>query len=324
VEESATSDAEGLFEITARRAGSYAVFCDASGFARAEVSPLEVDPARGLEGIEIHLGPGGTIEGRVLVPSGRDPGGVVVGITRHDGHPRTLRTGPDGAFRFDGLTPGGFEVRRVARELDPSSTSSSYSGAKSVVVFPTDCVVEEGRVTRFDLDLRLTFDVILVAHVSMDGRPAAGWTVRARPVSSREVSEDVPGGTVDELGRARVTLPTAGLVRAELRAVAEEETPLELSQELELSGGETPWIVDLVTGTVEGRSQPRSGLTYTWLDGGSLHCTVRMETDSAGRFRLERVPVGRARIVFFDADMRTLGDQSIEVEKGRATTVELP
>lgn len=97
----------------------------------------------------LELTAGGAIEGRVL-PDGRDGEGTVVGVNRGDGEPRT-RAGPGGAFRFEGLAPGNWQVQRCERELDPHSRQTTRSSQDKPTEWP--CTVHVGRVTRFDLDL---------------------------------------------------------------------------------------------------------------------------------------------------------------------------
>src|SRR4029079_14241954 len=105
------------FQRDAKTPRAFAVLCEAEGWSLAELSPLDVDPATGVDGLKIDLVRGGTIEGKVLVAPGRAPAGVGVGIHRHDGKPRTQRIGPDGTFRLDHLTPGKYLVQRVDEEL---------------------------------------------------------------------------------------------------------------------------------------------------------------------------------------------------------------
>ncbi len=75
----------------------------------------------------------------------------VLGISRGDGAPHTLRAGLGGHYRFDHLIPGRWQVERRESELDPSSVTTSSSSL--TVEIEWSCTVEAGRVTRLDLDL---------------------------------------------------------------------------------------------------------------------------------------------------------------------------
>lgn len=143
-----TSDAEGRFELTCADSGRVWVRAASQGWVTGDLGPL--DPLSGRE-VEIELTPGGSIEGRVLLPNGADAAGIVVGIHHGDGRARTQRAGPEGRFRFDHLAPGRWQVMRAEAELDPSSTTTMTSSQR--VEIEWSCTVEAGRTTRHDLDL---------------------------------------------------------------------------------------------------------------------------------------------------------------------------
>jgi len=144
----ATSAADGRFTLTCKQPGPMWVRATSAGWTAADLGPLE--PSAPGE-LRIELTGGGSIEGRVLLPDGADAEGVVVGVSRGDGHPRTLRAGPEGRFRFDHLMPGRWQVQRRESELDPSSVTTMSNS--NPVEIEWSCTVEPGRVTRFDLDL---------------------------------------------------------------------------------------------------------------------------------------------------------------------------
>ncbi len=324
VMEHETSDDAGAFDITVRKSGKYVVVCEAPGFARALSATIDVDPKVGVSGLEMNLGRGGAIEGHVLVPNGRDPGGIIVGITRYDLAPRTQRTGSDGAFRFEGLTPGDWSVRRVAAEIDPGIHGTNFSTAKGEIQYPTDCTVDDGKATRFDLDLRHAFDVVLVGHVSVNGAPAAGWSVNLWPDATFAHSGALPGGTVDESGTVRIVMPHPGKVRIQLLPHVEGAS-VKFDQEMELTPGENPWIVDVLTGSLEGKSASGAGtaLSYEWKESGPLLCTARFMVDADGRFRLAVVPIGAAQMNV-ESGGKFVDTRMVEVKQGETAVVDLP
>lgn len=146
--DSLTTAAAGTFEITASPGELLWLRAEAPGWAAADLGPIRVPDERELV---LELTAGGAIEGRVLLPDGRDGEGTVVGVNRGDGEPRTVRAGPGGAFRFEGLAPGNWQVQRCERELDPHSRQTTRSSQDKPTEWP--CTVHVGRVTRFDLDL---------------------------------------------------------------------------------------------------------------------------------------------------------------------------
>src|SRR5262249_16956395 len=153
---------------------------------------------------------GGAIEGHVLVAQGKEASGVIVAANRGDGRARTTRSGADGAFHFDGLTPGRWNVTRAQAEISPNrSTTSSWDGETKDVEPPWDCVVDEGRTTRFDVDVRDAAPCVVIGHVEVNHAPATGWSVHVAPELNFMMAEP-PGGTVDAKGDVRVEVAEPG------------------------------------------------------------------------------------------------------------------
>jgi hypothetical protein len=147
-----TSGSDGRFELGIARSGEYFIHADADDWVRAFAGPLELVTGQAPAPIELWLARGGAIEGRVLVASGRDAAGIIVGVSNGAGRPRTVRSGPGGTFRVEGLTPGMWQVRRCEAEIDPSTSTVTYSGRDADPIV-WDCEVFDGKTTRFDLDL---------------------------------------------------------------------------------------------------------------------------------------------------------------------------
>ncbi|MFG0316749.1 MAG: sigma-70 family RNA polymerase sigma factor, partial [Planctomycetota bacterium JB042] len=118
------TDADGSFVLTLREAGAYVVRVEADGAAPAEIGPFEYEPTIGVAPLDVRLGEGGVLAGRVLPPPGRSAAGTIVGISRGDGYARTARVGADGRFRFERLIPGRYHVVRHDRELRPGPPQS--------------------------------------------------------------------------------------------------------------------------------------------------------------------------------------------------------
>jgi RNA polymerase sigma-70 factor (ECF subfamily) len=148
--ETSTTGADGRFEIASERDGTFWLRATASGWAAGELGPLE-PAALGEQDLELELTRGGSIEGRVLLPDGRDGEGTIVGVNHGDGAPRTLRAGAQGRFRFDGLAPGRWQVLAAESEIRPNYTFSTSVAATEPIEW--SCEVVAGRTTSFDLDL---------------------------------------------------------------------------------------------------------------------------------------------------------------------------
>jgi RNA polymerase sigma factor (sigma-70 family) len=148
----ATTGAEGRFELGAEEPGRYWIRALADGLAPGDLGPFELDVGIAQGEVELVLTHGGAIEGRVSLPDGRDGEGTVVGVNHGDGAPRTQRAGPGGRFRFEGLTPGKWQVLAREKELPPPELSSSRFGGNAPPI-EWSCEVIAGRTTRHDLDL---------------------------------------------------------------------------------------------------------------------------------------------------------------------------
>lgn len=310
-EDTATTDAQGYFQLDPSRPGekdenrffqhaatearSCAILCEAAGWAIAELSPLEMDPAVGVDGLRIDLVRGGTVEGKVLTAPGREPAGVVVGIDRHDGKPRTQRVGPDGTFRFEHLTPGKYLVERVEEELHPGNLSTSWSsGGSTRTEYRTNCSVEDGGTTRFDVDLRDDAPCVVVAKVRVNGAPATGWTGTVTG-EDRGHMRQAPGGGVDSRGELRIEVREPGKYRLSLQPPGTGEGTLAFTLPLELHRGENALPVEFAVGAVRGTCAAPPAETILGFNSsseGRIACDVWAKIGADGRFEMPYVLAG--------------------------------
>lgn len=143
-----TTDAEGRFELPFSGDEPQWIRAVAPGFAPSELGPLVPDESTALE---FALVRGGVIEGVVLLPGGVDAEGTILGLSRGDGFGRSYRAGPGGRYRFEGLTPGPWQVLELDREVDPQTGGTVRMRSSEPIEW--SCEVRDGRTTRFDLDL---------------------------------------------------------------------------------------------------------------------------------------------------------------------------
>ncbi|HTF87653.1 MAG TPA: sigma-70 family RNA polymerase sigma factor [Planctomycetota bacterium] len=148
---STKSDAQGRFQLSCDVDGKFWLRAIADGWAPAELGPIDVAELSPEVDLDIALTRGGAIEGRVLLPDGQDGEGAIVAINHGDGEPRTRRAGANGFFRFEGLTPGKWQVLARDVELDPSR--HTFESTKDSKPIEWTCEVSAGRTTRHDLDL---------------------------------------------------------------------------------------------------------------------------------------------------------------------------
>lgn len=107
------TDADGRFELEHLQAGRLEVRASAEGYAPLE-QWVELAPGEVVEGLELRLAEGVSVEGRVLDPEGA---GVRAWVScfqepRWDGIPR--RTDGTGRFHVDGLAEGSLRIHAVA------------------------------------------------------------------------------------------------------------------------------------------------------------------------------------------------------------------
>jgi protocatechuate 3,4-dioxygenase beta subunit len=100
----AQSGEDGRFQFEDVSPGSYRISAVAQGHSPS--AEREVTVAEPVRGVELVLGEGATIEGRVLGLSRSKLANLTVTARRPGQRPRTALLGPDGTFRIEDLEPG--------------------------------------------------------------------------------------------------------------------------------------------------------------------------------------------------------------------------
>jgi hypothetical protein len=242
--------------------------------------------------------------------------------------------GSDGSFRFERLTPGQWRVTRAVHEVREYGEESTFNISNREVVFTGNCVVDEGRTTRFDLDLRDDLPCVFSGHVSVDGQPAAAWTLTLRMESGEDSPAQLPGGALDGQGNVRVEVPGPGIYRVELRPPPRTGDDESFSQSVQLARGENPWQLALSTGRLEGRVGtaidvgPDRAFWYSWKGAGDLEFSARFSPDAEGQFHVPLVPVGPGTLRRLDGQdprtMRWVTAREVEVAAGETLRVDVP
>lgn len=323
-----TADDAGRFTLYPDVAGEYALEAEAGGHALTVLAPRLFDRRAGVE-LEIQLVRGGAIEGRVIAAPGADTTGFVLAYHRGDGRIRTLRAGPEGRYRLEGLTPGPWEVKSLGWEVDEQSTSTSVrtsshgDGSPMPPMEDWSCEVLDGRTTRHDVDVREFAPCAVEGRLVLAERGLEGWTASLeRPrFLGREVIDSIPlGGD----GRFRLEASRAGEYALVLRGPEESHGRLELSEDLGLAPGSRTWELLLRPGRLEG-SGALSGenserfYVYNWRrsEGGrSLTGSLRIVPDAEGCFVLPTVPEGPGMISRSDSSVEghRLGESETAAE----------
>ena len=330
---------DGTFALTLRESGAYFLRAEAAGFAPTELGPLRIDVEQGLDGLEIELGPGGAIEGRVLMPNGGSPAGVIVAISRGDAHAVSRRVDEDGVFHFAHLTPGAWSVVRRDEEISRSSSSSFSDGNRrfdeSSIV--TNCFVVEGETTAFDLDLAGSdAGVVLAGTLTLDGAGAHRWEVQLAPANMAAFQRDPSlAALVDERGSFRIVAPDAMPYRLLLTS---PDGSVILSATVELFPGLNPWSHAFATGTlvVENPAplnETGMPLGFYLAEVEGVHILAAIQPGEDGTARIEGLPASGGRIVSFTLEqMASLsefptdqpGIANAVIRAGEVTKVRLP
>jgi len=100
-ERSVMTDDQGVFEVDELPGGFYRLEAYRDGFLSSAVRRVDLVPGDPLDGVELRLRDGATVEGWVLTESGEPVEGALVMFDRP-----AARTGADGAFLIEGVEPG--------------------------------------------------------------------------------------------------------------------------------------------------------------------------------------------------------------------------
>lgn len=294
-----TTDQRGVFDLGLNTSGTFYLRCEHEGFAPLEVGPLELDKNIGKQGLELKLPRGGSIEGEVLLPPGRDRAGIVVAISRGDGKPLGYRTGPDGYFIFEGLTPGPWQVEQREQMILPETSDISFGNMKTRSPVSWDCWVEDGKSTRFDLDLTGWQDCRITGSLTLDGAPPKGWTCQLEiDLVKGLISQDTLG--LD--GNFSFQVDDPGEYWLRLSGRIDDKTDIFLSDRITLIPGETAWSHDLSLGTLQVSGQLLNGhLYYKWLGPENIYAYITLPLGPKEKTVKLSLPVGHGLIVLRDA-----------------------
>ena len=325
-----TTDEDGRFFLGLRESGSFYCRAELAGYAPAEKGPLDVDFRVGLKGLAIGLGQGGTLEGRVWTMPGRDPAGIIVAASRGDAYPISTRTDESGLYRFERIDPGRWQVEVRQEELNRGSVSSCSSGKQTPI--PWSCEVEEGKLTRFDIDLTGGADCTVRGILMVNGAPPAGWrAVLTRPDRYRLARKvEMPlslEGTFSLKGEE------AGIHTLVLMGRHDDGPEISIVDQIDLTPGETAWNLDLPLGRIEvkGARLPageRGRFAFVRKGPGELLSYVEIVPNEDGSPVSCFVPAGKGSIVlvtktYGPIDFTEKALAEVEVTAGGTVAVDL-
>ena len=318
----AVTDDAGAYEATLRERGLYLVRAEASGFAPGETSPVELDATAGGVLASVDLGAGGAIEGSVRTGGKGSSAGLLVGAARGDGLVLTAKTGPDGGYRFERLTPGPWLVRRI----DEIPVGGTTIFMKSDAPVEWNCEVREGVTTRKDLGVGAGAATTIRGRLRGPGdhpwyAALAYLDVDRGQTDDKSVEVGADGAfeiATDRTGDYRLLFMTP---RLELQVyVPVRLAPGDLRVDLAL---------DLGSVAVGGVGAGTASRTVVWEGADGAFGLAPVRKLEGGGYGAPVVPAGHVRIVRYDPASKETDprkwpvDATLEVHAGRTTAVEL-
>ncbi|MEE8467228.1 MAG: carboxypeptidase-like regulatory domain-containing protein, partial [Planctomycetota bacterium] len=320
-----TTDDEGRFRLAADRSDEYVLLVNAESFARAEWGQVQIDPHIPVEGVEIEIVRGGSIEGRVIPPAGREAVGLLVSVSRGDCDVRFERTDEGGHFRFDDLTPGGWNVAYRVRE---AQWSAHYGPGSDAWEPRWDCLVLDGSATRYDIDLRFESLAAVSGRLVLDGQPAAGWTAQAVSRYAADLTDPVRPVALAVDGRFELRV-SRGAYELSLQSPAGDHGQVRLVRQVEIGEDGLEWDLASETGGLAGMSALGArSVRYSGDLPNGVTCSATLQPADDGLFSLTGIPVGHGRLHRMQwkqsvgADIWTLL-RELDIEPGTVLELEL-
>ena len=226
------TDAEGRFEIPFTGSRRALLHAWAAGHARAEAGPFEVGEGEIVEHVELRLGAGAALEGRVRVAEGVDVAGTIVAISRADGHVESVVVDEKGSYRFDDLTPGKWQVQRgTADNQQWLRTSRLWPVYDEDLEIPVSVELSAGSTASYDLDFTHEQLCTVRGRFDVDSGVGRGWRVSLGCISRAS-------GTLDPSGDFVLSVLGPGSARLTFWKATPGGEAWSISRALTLAGGD--------------------------------------------------------------------------------------
>lgn len=331
-----TTDTQGRFALSVERAGWYVLRASYQKRGFASVGPVKLESEGVNADIELELREPGELRGKVLVAPGRTPDGIVVGVSNGAGFANVRTVGPDGAFRFDALAPGAWQVRHCRAGLAPTEPLATSRGIGSALEqIAPDVVIEAGGTAEVVLDLVNENQCALVGRFEMTGLVPSIWQAGVFEEHSPawERWPALATSQIDAQGAFRIEVTTPGRYRLRLQT-----RHIVVYDFVDLRPGETRWDCAIVCGSLRAEGLPpiaefvklQRDLVYQWRGTGALRVLQRLEFVADGVAEIAHVPEGPGRIDWiksleeFTADMQSTPVMDTLVRAGEECRVTLP
>lgn len=301
---SARADGEGRYRIEGVSPGPQKIVADDERHARA-VRELNVQP--GTNRVDLRLGDGGTVGGRVVDGEGRPLAGASLAL---GGANRGEISDAQGVFRFTGVEPGNYTL---------TARKEGYAAARQELQLAGRPV--EG------LELRLVQGGgVITGRIS--GLPAAllaQLQVRAMevPLTSMDGMRD---GRTDAQGVYRID----GVHAGKWTVIARHGSGREARREVTIAEGAGQTQVDLefgggvaLSGTVRRLGEPVSGASIQ--ASGTRHASTGSAlTDASGHFRITGLEPGEHVVVVTVAESGLRHSRQVAIDGEQQLDIDLP
>jgi hypothetical protein len=229
------------------------------------------------------------------------------------------RPDAEGFYLLEHLAAGPWEVRFRQEQEQFFMTQSATPPDEP---YQGDCVVFEGRTTRYDLHAQA---VPIEGRLTIDGVPAARWTARLEDTQA-VYSRDIAGSNVLDASGAFELVHDG---RAALLVLETPETTTEfvrLTREIPDGAVGTDASLEIETGRLTGTASAEARLRLTTTIASVWHHQVVIEVGPDGSFAAS-VPAGRVTIAIETVEIgkftRWVDATTAEVVAGGAVAVGL-
>lgn len=298
-----TTDAEGRFVIGPLTPDWYTLWARKPGFVDGSVERLRSAAGVAVEGVEIRLGRGAVVTGRVTDPDSLPIRGAAVQASSYEGFAEG-RTTDDGSFRLEGVASGPVFV---------SANADGYTSAGDGYL--EDGVEIDPAVDQTPVHLVLTRRDDLTeirGHVfSPEGKPVAG----ARVSSIFQRSTSAPDGSFV----LRFRQPT----RHPIELTAEKQGFARRTLSVPITGHRAEGVeIHLergasITGRISGLDERELRSAKVGLTGPETNwIEMSAPIDSSGRFRLGPVPSGHWRVLLEKEPFGWVVEKQVVIDPG--------
>jgi RNA polymerase sigma-70 factor (ECF subfamily) len=283
----ARTDQGGHFAFSVDKDGQYVIVASAKGCAEWESEPLELGPMHGKDGVEIALGHGGSVEGRVTSISTSDAEPAYVTLSNGSGRDASARVQSDGTYRHDNLTPGTWMVRMTREDW---SDGGRYLDHVPPDPAARDVRIVEGEAAHLDLDAREFTSPKVAGVVTIQGFDATKWTAT---LSSKGSERDQgPSAALDANGRFLLVADETGPHRLKLASSISADRTDAIADEVDLGHRTLDWTFEVATGSVKLPASTSGEVVLTWTSPNGSTWSSHVKKVRGTELVIDRVPVG--------------------------------